>query len=463
MSRFTHRFRSFGHQIFNLYERRPYTTNATVGGLVYVAGELVVQANSKEGLAGSEWPKISKIGLLGAAENGLVMPLWYNLLDRRVGVGGSTGIVLVKCGLDQMFFSTQQNGLFLGVCAYESSQKLEAAITEVKKEIFTTWLNDCAIWPIVTFFGFAAVPVKLLPTYMASVQFFWQLYLSSVAAGGDNDPLSEAALARVFKHIDTDGNGSIDASELIAFMASRGVALTLHDVHCMIKDANYDPNATAEERRRTQSKASFAISFEDFKRTATEGPAVRSAALWERALTDKATHNHGARSALARAANLDTSKLKAIFREIDTDKNGYIDPQELMTALTARGVVLSAEQASHMLLDAKAHAQTFAQDKASPHQPAAAQQAAGVVPERVSLDEFIVLAKQKGPLRLQTANLWTRVMPIASQESPEAESADTLHESLAEQERREAAIQNVTVGGTMLCAGAAVRRFLFKV
>lgn len=57
---------------------------------------------------------------------------------------------------------------------------------EVNRTFLTTWIMDCSLWPLVNFVGFAFVPVKILPTYMAGVSFFWQLYLSSVAASSPN-------------------------------------------------------------------------------------------------------------------------------------------------------------------------------------------------------------------------------------------------------------------------------------
>lgn len=115
------------------------------------------------------------------------MCLWYNTLSRIVGSGVSTYIVLGKCALDQIFFATQQDGIFLTLCAFQKTEHLEAVIAKVKKNFLTTWLNDCSIWPIVNFVGFAWVPSVLLPTYMSLVQLFWQIYVSSVAAGEDNE------------------------------------------------------------------------------------------------------------------------------------------------------------------------------------------------------------------------------------------------------------------------------------
>jgi hypothetical protein len=100
--------------------------NSVAGGTVYFAGELVVQhGNSPSGFAGVNFPKCAELGLLGSCENGLLMSYWYYLLTKAMGHGASTQIVLAKCALDQIFFATQQDALFLGLCAYESFAEFE--------------------------------------------------------------------------------------------------------------------------------------------------------------------------------------------------------------------------------------------------------------------------------------------------------------------------------------------------
>ena len=60
------------------------------------------------------------------------------------------------------------------------------------------------MWPGVNFFGFAFVPFTLQPTYMATVQFFWQLYISSVAAKSSKDEKDDSNIEEIFRELDTD-------------------------------------------------------------------------------------------------------------------------------------------------------------------------------------------------------------------------------------------------------------------
>lgn len=123
----------------------------------------------------------------------------YKLLNTVVGSGVTTRIVLIKCLLDQIFFATQQDFLFLILCAYNQLGDLPLALQDIKESFVTTWIMDCSLWPLVNFFGFAFIPYTLQPTYMACVSYFWQLYISNIAAKGNHEKLVE-----LFNEIDLD-------------------------------------------------------------------------------------------------------------------------------------------------------------------------------------------------------------------------------------------------------------------
>jgi hypothetical protein len=114
----------------------------------------------------------------------------------------STRIVLIKCFLDQIFFATQQDFLFLALCAYNQSGDLPLALTEIKESFVTTWIMDCSLWPLVNFLGFIFVPCSLQPTYMATISYFWQLYISEAAA--KESAVEHEKLVKLFNDIDLD-------------------------------------------------------------------------------------------------------------------------------------------------------------------------------------------------------------------------------------------------------------------
>lgn len=104
--------------------------------------------------------------------------------------------------MDQIFFATQQDFLFLALCAYNQVKDLPIAIADIQDSFWTTWIMDCSLWPFVNFFGFAFVPYTLQPTYMACISYFWQLYISGIASKPSNCNREE--LINIFNEIDLD-------------------------------------------------------------------------------------------------------------------------------------------------------------------------------------------------------------------------------------------------------------------
>jgi len=146
------RLRGVGRGILDLYDRRPMLMSSIVGSGVFSLGELIVEAQ-KPGPFAPEWANVGEIGALGAVENGVLMTLWYRALATTLGNGVGTGVCLAKCASDQLVFATQYDATFLTLCAYQHSENLPEALEEVKKTFLSTWLNDCSVWPLLTFIG----------------------------------------------------------------------------------------------------------------------------------------------------------------------------------------------------------------------------------------------------------------------------------------------------------------------
>jgi hypothetical protein len=324
-------FNRFGRIVFRLYEHRPITMNAIVGGAVYGGAECVAQLNS------SPHPKLNlqrvgPISALGAFEVGGVMRFWYSALDRHVGMAGTTGIVLVKCALDQLFFATQGDGLFLALCAHFDAEDMPNAVTEVKRTFLTTWINDCAVWPLVNFVGFAAMPAAVLPTYMASMQLLWQLALSfnsqGASAGGSDEgrttggregsselsisselnldrklevPADDKELEQIFNDFDSDRSGNIDAGELRLALQQRGIVASEAEVKAMMRFGDSDGDGQ--------------VSLAEFKQVARSRKSNSEGTFWKVAMTAKKRGlEKGSVAALSRLKEYDQAKGERLQR-----------------------------------------------------------------------------------------------------------------------------------------------------
>ena len=159
-------------------ELHPFKMNSVIGAIVYGAGEGMAQLSAPKDERTTE--RLPAITMLGVVQVGALMTIWYNTLERMCGTSSSTRTVLHKICFDQVLWSSQNDGMFLAVCGILEKPDLPSALHETKRGFLTTWINDCAVWPLTNFLGFAVVPTKFLPAYMAFNQFLWQVFLSFI-------------------------------------------------------------------------------------------------------------------------------------------------------------------------------------------------------------------------------------------------------------------------------------------
>ena len=106
--------------------------------------------------------------------------------------------------------------MFLGLSAYIDADAWPEAVQEVKDTFLTTWIVDCALWPVVNFIGFAFIPYTIQPTYMAVISFFWQQYLSSTGKSGTK--FTEKELETLFSVLDVHKVSSIYVYSFKSFL-----------------------------------------------------------------------------------------------------------------------------------------------------------------------------------------------------------------------------------------------------
>ena len=99
---------------------------------------------------------------------------------------------------------------------------------------------------------------------MAGVQFFWQLYISSVAAkaGGQED---ENDIEVSFRNLDADNSGTIDINELEKELTKRGISFSQSDLKTIMKEIDTSGDGL--------------ISLEEFK-MGIRSERIKKTALW---------------------------------------------------------------------------------------------------------------------------------------------------------------------------------------
>ena len=95
---------------------------------------------------------------------------------------------------------------------------------------------------------------------MSIVQFFWQVYMSSVANRSNNSAKDDHLLEMIFFGMDTNNNGYITGYELYQALLLRGVKVHVHEVTKMINDVH-----ALNNNNNNSNNNSNRVSLEEFK------------------------------------------------------------------------------------------------------------------------------------------------------------------------------------------------------
>ena len=95
---------------------------------------------------------------------------------------------------------------------------------------------------------------------MSIVQFFWQVYMSSVANRSNNSAKDDHLLEMIFFGMDTNNNGYITGYELYQALLLRGVKVHVHEVTKMINDVH-----ALNNNNNNNNNNSNRVSLEEFK------------------------------------------------------------------------------------------------------------------------------------------------------------------------------------------------------
>ena len=125
-----------------------------------------------------------KTGALGITLNGFALHLWFRTLDATFGAAMTLRNVVFKCIADQLVYAPFSIIMFF---SYASATKggtvteiVERSKEKINTSIYSTWLADCSVWPMVNFLNFRYIPIHFRPTFVCCVQLAWQVYMSGI-------------------------------------------------------------------------------------------------------------------------------------------------------------------------------------------------------------------------------------------------------------------------------------------
>ncbi|KAF2704131.1 amidase signature enzyme [Pleomassaria siparia CBS 279.74] len=219
----TRPFRAYGR----VQQRRPYMTQFVSALVIYFVGDVVAQ---KIG-TGVDKPSTAVLGTVGergeeeAEEIGWVQA-WaedrdWHRTGRALFIGGLAAIpgyrwflwlgnnfnyrskvlsLTTKVLINQSIFTPLFNTYFFGLHSLLSGSSFSETATRIQNTVPTSVVNSCKIWPAVTAFMFAFVPVQYRNIFGGTIAIGWQAYLSllnqraakkELSAEGDSEMIRE--------------------------------------------------------------------------------------------------------------------------------------------------------------------------------------------------------------------------------------------------------------------------------
>lgn len=121
-------------------------------------------------------------------------------MSLRTGCAWSGRTDGVQVAVNQILFTPIFNSYFFGMQSLLTGMTIPETIERIKNTVPVSWINSCKLWPAVTAFSFAFIPIEYRSIFGGVIAIGWQTYLSLLnqraAAGEELEPSHEEVKAR---------------------------------------------------------------------------------------------------------------------------------------------------------------------------------------------------------------------------------------------------------------------------
>ncbi|KAI1306892.1 hypothetical protein F5Y03DRAFT_131462 [Xylaria venustula] len=133
--------------------------------------------DTKENAKGHDWARTARSLAIGgtAAIPGYT---WFTFLSRSFNYSSKVLSIGIKVVVNQLVFTPLFNVYFFGAQALLSGDTLAEAWRRVYNTVPVSFVNSCKLWPAVTAFNFAFVPIEYRSIFGGVIAVGWQTYLS---------------------------------------------------------------------------------------------------------------------------------------------------------------------------------------------------------------------------------------------------------------------------------------------
>lgn len=103
---------------------------------------------------------------------------WFLWLGNNFNYGSKILSLTTKVAVNQAFFTPIFNSYFFGMQCLLSGASASEIIERIKNTVPTSWINSCKVWPAITAFSFAYIPIQYRSIFGGVIAIGWQTYLS---------------------------------------------------------------------------------------------------------------------------------------------------------------------------------------------------------------------------------------------------------------------------------------------
>ncbi|KAF2204116.1 hypothetical protein GQ43DRAFT_446956 [Delitschia confertaspora ATCC 74209] len=191
-------FRAYGRA----NKRRPYVTQLISSLVIYFIGDICAQnispasvsaPHSDAPLEGEEeqiskqqqqqaWKPYDPFRTLRALCIGGISSIpsytWFIWLGNHFNYSSKIVSLTVKVVVNQIVFTPVFNSYFFGMQSLLTGATGEEIVERIRNTVPVSWVNSCKIWPVVTAFSFAYVPLEYRSIFGGVIAIGWQTYLS---------------------------------------------------------------------------------------------------------------------------------------------------------------------------------------------------------------------------------------------------------------------------------------------
>lgn len=134
---------------------------------------------SAQSISGSDYdPKRTARSLTIGAISSIPSFEWFVFLSNNFNYTSKLLSLATKVVVNQVFYTPVFNSYFFGMQAFLSGDNFEEIVERIRRTVPTSMWNSLKLWPAVTAFSFAFIPLEYRSIFAGVIAVGWQTYLS---------------------------------------------------------------------------------------------------------------------------------------------------------------------------------------------------------------------------------------------------------------------------------------------